>query len=51
MLWIQHPSELRRESKEVGVELVDPVNYRRAPHIRRICQHLIVNPGSPKLLL
>jgi hypothetical protein len=51
VLGIQRPSELRREPEEFGVELVDAVDDRRAPHICRVRQHLVADPGGPQLVL
>ena len=50
MLRIGHPGGLRGEIEEVGVELVDAVQDRRPPDIRRIGEDVVADTGSAKCL-
>ena len=50
MLGVHGPGRLRRETEEFGVELVDAIEQRRAPHIGRVRQRFLADSGRTKVL-
>ena len=47
MLRIHHPRGLRRETEELGVEFVDPIQEWRALDIQRIAKVFSLTPAAP----
>ena len=51
MLRIHRPGSLWGEAEEFGIELVDPVQQGRAPHVGGIRQSLLADTGGQQVFL